>query len=250
MRVEIDLTKSATQNMTLLYEKAKKLKEKEKRVEEEIEKTKELIKNRKIQINKKQDAKRIRKKEWYEKFRFSFTSKHKLMIAGRSAKENDLLVKRYFEENDLFFHADIHGAAVVILKKGKEADDKELEECAQFAACYSNAWKSRLATIDVYALEKEQVLKGDSDTFVPTGSFVLKGRRRWFRNIELALIITKEQDKAMVFPAKINKKGIVIKPGKEEKNKIAKKIAKMLSIDEQELFPLIPGPSQIVAVKK
>ncbi len=250
MRIEIDLTKTATQNMTFLYEKAKQLKEKEKRIEEEIEKTKELIKNRKMQINKKQEVKKIRKKEWYEKFHFSFTSKHKLMIGGRSAKENDLLVKKYFEQNDLFFHADIHGASVVILKKGKEANEEEMQECAQFTACYSKAWKLHLASIDVYALEKEQVLKGDESTFVPTGSFVLKGKRKWMKNVELALTITKEQDRAMVFPARMNKKGVVIKPGKEEKNKIAKKIAKMLSIDEQELLPLLPGPSQIVAVKK
>ncbi|EJW04606.1 hypothetical protein EDEG_01190 [Edhazardia aedis USNM 41457] len=52
-----------------------------------------------------------------------------LVIAGRSAQENDLLVKKHLSNDDLFFHADVAGAATVILKNGVKCLKNDLKPC-------------------------------------------------------------------------------------------------------------------------
>ncbi len=41
------------------------------------------------------------------------------MLGGRDASQNEELVKKYMGGQDLFVHADVHGASVVIVK-GKD----------------------------------------------------------------------------------------------------------------------------------
>ncbi len=249
MKIEIDLTKSAAQNMSALYERVKALKQKRERIIEAIRRTEEELKAActLTQHEKVLSTLASRPKQWYEAYRFSFTSGGKLMLIGRSAKENELLVKKYLEKRDLFFHADIHGGAVVILKNGISAEEEELKECAQLTASYSRAWKQKISAIDVYAVKKEQVEKLAG---LPTGSFAIKGKRMWFYNTPLAILITKEPDGARVYPTLVQKSGVIIKPGKQKKEKLAKKVAKLLGCEAQEILPLLPGEGEVVSVKK
>ena len=46
----------------------------------------------------------VRKKLWYERFRWFITSDGLLAIGGKDATSNDILIKRHTEENDLIFH--------------------------------------------------------------------------------------------------------------------------------------------------
>ena len=39
-----------------------------------------------------------------------------LVVSGRDAQQNELLVKRYLRPGDLYVHADLHGAATTILR--------------------------------------------------------------------------------------------------------------------------------------
>lgn len=43
-----------------------------------------------------------------------------LVISGRDAQQNELIVKRYLRKNDIYVHADLHGASscVVLNPKG------------------------------------------------------------------------------------------------------------------------------------
>ncbi len=237
IEIELDPKLSVQDNATVYYDKAKKLKRKLKGIEEAIKKTEELIaKEEKKQEEQRGLEKKIeRKKEWFESFHWMKLGNF-LVIGGRDAKSNTRLVKNYFEEEDLFFHADVTGASVVIAKKGKQMKEEELEKVAQFAASFSRAWKAGRGAVDVYAVEKSQVkTAAKAGEYLAAGSFVIEGKRRWFRNTVLELKIGfNEEGKLMIAPPSVLRKGVAIKPDlKSTKGNSAKLIFKKL----KEIYP-------------
>lgn len=255
MKLKINVKKTLNENAADYYNKGKFARKKIDRLEKEIEKTKELLKKEEGKPKNKKKTRIKRDKEWFERFHWFYTSNGKLVIAGKDAKQNDILYSQYLEDNDLFFHADIQGAPATILKNGLNATQKEKEETAQFAASYSSAWKTGYATIDVYALRKEQVGKHAQGGHVGKGAFTLTGEREWFKNTVLGLIIfieknEKDEEIVKVIPEnqKIKMKNqIIIKPGNKEKGEIAKIIAKTLDIEIDEILQVLPqGKTDII----
>ncbi len=53
---------------------------------------------------------------------------------------------RYMRPGDVYVHADLHGAASVIVKNpsGKPVPPKTLNEAGHMAICYSVAWDSKV----------------------------------------------------------------------------------------------------------
>jgi predicted ribosome quality control (RQC) complex YloA/Tae2 family protein len=43
-----------------------------------------------------------------------------LVVAGRDKIQNDIIVKHYMQKGDIYFHANVHGAASVLLKNPTE----------------------------------------------------------------------------------------------------------------------------------
>jgi hypothetical protein len=73
---------------------------------------------------------------WFEKFRWFITSENYLIIGGRDAQQNELLVKRYLRPRDVYLHADSHGAPTLIIKNDTPSEDippKTLNESGVFA---------------------------------------------------------------------------------------------------------------------
>ena len=161
-----------------------------------------------------------------------------LAIGGRDAQQNEMLNSKYFGDSDLFFHADIFGAPVVILKDGAKADNATREEVAQFAACYSSAWKQMLGVVDVYAMRREQVSKSSEKGYLGTGSFLLKGEREWYRGMKLELAMFLDNGRLMAVPSKAFEKMRFeklqyarITLGDSIKSDAAKRIARILGYD-------------------
>ncbi len=187
MEIDVDYTKSAQENAQNYFEKAKEAKKKlegAKQTAARLEgKVKSLEKSKFIE-------KKIRKREereWYEKFYWFFASNGMLAIGGRSAQQNEEIVSRYLGPKDLFFHANIFGASAVALKDGKSASKDVEEEAAQFAACFSKAWENGLSAVDVFAVGREQISKSSQAGSLGTGSFLISGERKWFKNVRLEL---------------------------------------------------------------
>ena len=44
------------------------------------------------------------------------SSDNLLIIAGRDAQQNEMIVKRYMDRGDIYVHAEIHGASSVVIK--------------------------------------------------------------------------------------------------------------------------------------
>jgi predicted ribosome quality control (RQC) complex YloA/Tae2 family protein len=244
MGTKIFYNKTVHENAAYYYDLSKEVKEKiiglEKAIEETEKEIKEAKKGEKKQIRIK------RTKEWYEKFHFSFTSGGRLMIGGRNAQQNDILVARHMTDNDLFFHADIQGASAVILLDGLNASESELAEVAQFAASFSKAWINGNASVDVYAVKRDQLSKHAHGGFIPTGAFAISGERRWFRATRLALRVGINEKRAVIIPDNSQvklKDAFTLVPSRSGKDKgaIAKSFAKHFNLNPDDLLELLPN---------
>jgi len=172
------------------------------------------------------------KKQWYHRFRWFVTGDNVVVIGGRDAGQNEELVKKYLAGGDLFVHADVHGASVVIVK----GPTQRMDEVAQFAASYSGAWKSGHFSADVFSALPSQVSKTpEHGEFVTRGSFIVRGERTWYRNVPLGVAIGLQiEPQAAVIggpPEEIRKRAkayVELIPGQFEPNDVAKKVLRIL----------------------
>jgi len=258
VKVPLDIGRSAQENAAGYYERAKKFREKAEGVERAIDNTKEELE--KFESVAEKRPKIRRKAQWYEKFHWFISSDGFLVIGGRDAEQNEQLFSRYFEDADIFLHADIHGAPFTIVKNGCGAPEKTVEEAAQFAGSYSSAWKEGLGSVDVYAARKEQVSKHSHGEYVPKGGFMIKGDRKWFKNIELKMYIGVTESGVECIPALCGNSRFTsyteIKPGGVGKSDLSKKLFRLLSDklseekmnwDEEDILrALPPGGGEMV----
>ena len=172
------------------------------------------------------------KKQWYHRFRWFITSDGIVVMGGRDAGQNEELVKKYMAGGDLFVHADVHGASVVIVKGTTE----RMDEVAQFAASYSGSWRSGHFSADVYSVLPPQVSKTpETGEYVSRGSFIVRGERTWYRNVPLGIAIGMQlEPQAAVIggpTAAIRKHArtyVELTPGQFEPNDVAKKVLRIL----------------------
>lgn len=254
MNLKLFYEKSVHENAAHYYQLAKESREKITGVEKAMEETRKEIE--KAKKGEKREVRMKKQKEWYGKFHYCFTSAGHLIIGGRNAQQNDQLFAKHMEDKDLFFHADIQGASAVILKDGLEANEDELKEAAQFAACFSKAWLNANASVDVYAVKKGQLSKHVSGGFIPTGAFAISGERVWFRETKLELRIGKDEEGMLVILPSVSKKAIknalVLVPSKsgKEKGAIAKSLAKRYDVHPDELLEILPNGKSKTAEAK
>lgn len=247
MKVKINVHKTIEQNAALYYEDAKKIKGKLLGATESIENTKQkLAKLEAQEIEKKKIPARAadREKKWYEKFHWFISSNDFLVIGGKDATSNEIIVKKHAEPDDLVLHTDLAGSPFVIIKaNGKKIDDKTVKEAAQFCAAYSKAWKLGLGSAEVYMIKPEQVQK---DLGLPKGSFMIYGKREYFSpKLEVAVGVDKNGNIIGGPVAAVEKhaeKFVIVTPGSSKKTEAAKKIRLKLGTDSiDEIAKFLPG---------
>jgi len=132
------------------------------------------------------------KKKWFEKYIWSISTNDFLIIGGKDARTNELIIKKYATEDDIIFHADIRGSPFVILKEGlsKNADYIDMYDAAYITASYSKAWQLGLSSIAVYYVKKDQLSKHPpTGEYLRTGSFMIYGKRNYIKGVPLVLYI-------------------------------------------------------------
>jgi len=266
MDVQLDLRKSVSENARDFYEKAKKATEKIKGARKALDDTEEALKgiDSGEQPNRGVRRKDVIKLRWYEKFRWFESTKGFLVVGGRDAVTNEILIKKHVESNDLIFHADVQGAPFFVVKNPSsvQVDEDTLRETAQAAASYSSAWKRGVGSCDVYQVKPEQVSKtAESGEYIPKGGFMIRGHKNWFRDTSLRLAVgfeiaegiriiggpvksinAKTKHYAEIVPGNLKSKELAI----EVKNEVLKKcgkdagqLIKKASIEDIQKF--IPG---------
>lgn len=226
MRITIDIHKSVQANAAYYYERAKRSKKKIEGAQRAYEETLKKIENLALKKQQQQKKPEERKKQWFEKFRWYISSEGKLVIGGRDATTNDIIIKKYLEPNDLVFHTQLKGSPFVVIKAGSQKiTQEEKEEAATFCASHSKQWEAKISLADVYSIKPEQVKK---EFGLPKGSFMIYGERAYMKApLELAIGLL-EEDKVMCGPVHAVKKHcrevLIVRQGSTKKSDAAKKI--------------------------
>jgi len=250
----LDLRKTLYEDAAGFYERGKRAKQKlegaqaaladsKKKLEEVEAKTRDAQATQlstPSEVEEELEKHRIKHKEWFEKFRWFISSDGLLVVAGKDAVTNEVLIKKYTEDSDIVFHADIIGAPFVVIKtEGKTPSDQCLHEAGEFAAAFSRGWREGFGSVDVYWVKPEQLSKGGSSgESVAHGAFVVHGQRNWIRGVPLrtALGIAVDEEMGVVrigggpvdsVKAKTNA-FVVIVPGNDEGKQLFKHILKAL----------------------
>jgi len=187
MKLSLDITKSVENNAQTYFEKAKKAKKKldgaRKALERSIKKfDKEQVRSDK-EISKLREAAKVkekRKKKWFEKFRWFVSSNGFLVIGGRDATTNEIIIKKNTLPNDLVFHTDMSGSPFFVIQENtsdKKIDEVDIKEAIDATFIFSRAWKLGLATANVFYVKPDQVTKeANTGEFLPKGAFMIRGK--------------------------------------------------------------------------
>lgn len=252
VKIILDIDKSIEENASAYYDKAKKIKKKIEGAKEALARSLEKFdklekKQQKLEKEEKPEEKAARKKEWYEKFRWFYSSEGFLCIGGRDATTNEIIVKKHMDKEDVVFHTDMAGSPFFIIKtKGKKVGEMTLEEAAQATAAYSKAWKAGLTTTDVFYVKPEQVSKeAQSGEYMAKGAFMIRGKTTYIHpDIKIAVGIKDGQIMGGPVSAieKNSEKFVVVVQGKDKASDIAKKARKELGGGElDEIIRFLPS---------
>ena len=252
-KLTLDLAKSIDENAAVYFEKAKKIKKKiegaEAALKENLRKLNDLeAKKEKDEIKKSGEKKlKERKPEWFEKFRWFVSSEGFLVIGGRDATSNEVVIKKHLDSDDLVFHTDMAGSPFFVVKSGgKQIGVKTKEEAADATCTFSRAWKLGLQTSSVFFVSPEQVSKKTkSGEFMGKGAFMIYGKTNYINNkINLAIGINKEQQ-IMAGPIESVKahceKYAAMIQGTEKVSSVAKNIRHKIGGSLDEIIRALPS---------
>ncbi len=213
--------------------------------EDAIENLKKKIEELDVMIHEEKERHKMKKiterrtlpKKWYERFIWSISTNGFLIVAGRDATTNEILIKKYMEEQDLVLHSEIHGSPFTLLKDGINAKQEDIYDAALITASYSKAWKIGISTVPVYYVTPEQVSKkAPSGEYMKKGSFMIYGKKNYIRGLLLELfigIISREGVRKILVSSKNSvlnnsiknqKKIFRLTQGKTPKSKVVNKI--------------------------
>ncbi|MEM2584388.1 MAG: ribosome rescue protein RqcH [Thermoproteota archaeon] len=230
----LEMDSSAAFNASKMFEEAKKIEKHLSEIDAKILALKEKIAPSRILPKKKTEE-----KKWYEKFRWNISANGSLILAGKDAGTNELLVKKYVNRNSIVLHADFVGAPFVTIYNVENPSQEELEEAALMAACYTTkAWESKYAYLDVYWVRGSQLSKqAPPGQYLPKGAFMVHGEKNFIRNVELKLWVGITDSGEIVYGSlrKVKEKCVryaYVVPGNRDKNKEASRLVGKLLEDK------------------
>ena len=195
---QVEMQPNLAKVSSMLFARAKEMERGDASIEEARRKILtqiEKLRGQTAAIHKKVIVKEQTTKEWYERYRWFVTTDGLLAIGGRDASSNSALIRKHLTEDDVVFHAELHGSPFFILKNAAAPAregmiDSSLSEVAKATVSFSRGWKDGLSSADAYWVMPEQVKKGaPTGQFVPKGSFVIEGKRNYLKGVEIRLAI-------------------------------------------------------------
>ncbi|GMH40784.1 hypothetical protein BSKO_08688 [Bryopsis sp. KO-2023] len=187
IKVQVDLGLSAFGNASMHYGTKKENIRKEQRTHQAKESAlkaseKKALAKLKQQQNVVAPLHQLRKPHWFEKFHWFISSENYIVISGRDAQQNDLVVKRYMEKDDLYVHADTHGAASTIIKNHQPEHPippLTLQQAGAACVCRSKAWDGKIVT-SAWWVYADQVSKtAPTGEYLSTGGFMIRGKKNF-----------------------------------------------------------------------
>jgi len=243
-KIKIDLNSSLPTTASALFNESKKQKAAIGSIEKLIEKTeKELQKVvKKGESTKQITVTQVRKKNWFERYRWFYTSDGILAVGGRDSSSNSAIIRKRLEKNDKVFHTEMSGSPFFLLKDDISPTSASLTEAAHATVCFSRAWKESIYGSSAYWVNPDQVKKAaPSGQSMGKGSFAIEGQRNFVKisTLKLCVAIIKQEENYLLTcgPPSIQDRCVcyaMIEPGSMEMVDIAKKIrVQFITINEE-----------------
>uniref|UniRef100_A0A6N2M2T8 CCHC-type domain-containing protein n=1 Tax=Salix viminalis TaxID=40686 RepID=A0A6N2M2T8_SALVM len=185
-KVEVDLALSAHANARRWYEMKKKQESKQEKTVTAHEKAfKAAEKKTRLQLSQEKAVATIshmRKVHWFEKFNWFISSENYLVISGRDAQQNEMIVKRYVSKGDLYVHADLHGASSTVIKNHRPEQPVPpltLNQAGCFTVCHSQAWDSKILTSAWWVYPHQVSKTAPTGEYLTVGSFMIRGKKNF-----------------------------------------------------------------------
>ena len=193
----------------------------------------------------------------YKKYRWFFTKSGKLVYGGKSAEQNEEIVKKVVENlnpqkkyekefgkkkggsYNIVMHTKIPGSPFSVIDSPMEKiSEEDLEECAVWTACFSRAWRSKLKKTPVDVFTSEQIVKKRG---MKEGTFGVIGKIDR-RAVELKLVLIEQKGVLRAVPeaSSKGKKLMVLVPGEKPKEKYAYEISEKLKKKKDEVLNALP----------
>ncbi|KAK5732219.1 hypothetical protein LTR17_010665 [Elasticomyces elasticus] len=198
LAIDIDLALSAWVNARQYYDQKRTAAEKKERTAQASQKALKST-EQKVMADLKKGLKQekevlrpVRKQMWFEKFVYFVSSDGYLVLAGHDAQQNEILYRRYLKKGDIYIHADLHGAASVIIKNNPATPEapippSTLSQAGHLAVCTSSAWESK-AVMSAWWVYSDQVSKtAPTGEYLTTGGFMIRGKKNYLPPAQLLL---------------------------------------------------------------
>ena len=196
--VDIDLALSPWSNARQYYEQKRTAADKEQKTLQASEKAlksteKKITADLKKGLKEEKEVLRpVRKQFWFEKFYYFLSSEGYLVLAGKDVQQSEILYKRYLDKGDVYIHAELNGAASVIVKNKSGSASlpippSSLTQAGAFCVATSSAWDSK-AIMAAWWVNAEQVSKtAPTGEYLGPGLFVVKGQKNFLPPAQLLL---------------------------------------------------------------
>ncbi|XP_010273525.1 PREDICTED: nuclear export mediator factor NEMF isoform X2 [Nelumbo nucifera] len=185
-KVEVDLALSAHANARRWYELKKKQESKQEKTVTAHEKAfKAAERKTRLQLSQEKSVAAIshmRKVHWFEKFNWFISSENYLVISGRDAQQNEMIVKRYMSKGDIYVHAELHGASSTVIKNHKPehpVPPLTLNQAGCFTVCHSQAWDSKIVTSAWWVYPHQVSKTAPTGEYLTVGSFMIRGKKNF-----------------------------------------------------------------------
>jgi len=265
-KIKIDLNSSLPTTASSLFNESKKQKAAIGSIEKLLRKTESELEK---VIKKGESAKpvsfsQVRKKNWFERYRWFYTTDGVLAVGGRDSSSNSAIIRKHLDKNDKVFHAEISGSPFFLLKDNGAATPASLTEVAHATVCFSKVWKEPMYGSSAYWVNPDQVKKGaPSGQSMAKGSFMIEGQRNFVKisTLKMCVAIIKHEESYLLTcgPPSLKNTAVcyaMIEPTGQDMADVAKriryvflssneKIAKPFSIDDY-VRVLPAGPCRII----
>src|SRR3989344_4300057 len=101
----------------------------------------------------------------YKKYRWFETRSGKIVVGGKSASQNDELIKllKSKQRELIVMHTSTPGSPFsIILSDINKVTKSDLEESAIFTGCFSRAWRERKFGAEIHVFKLSQLSKSGS----------------------------------------------------------------------------------------
>lgn len=255
LAVDIDLAQSPWANARLYYDQRRTATVKQEKTAQASVKAlksteQKVMADLKKNLKQEKDVLRpVRKQMWFEKFTYFVSSDGYLVLAGKDVQQTETLYRRYLKKGDVYVHADLQGAASVIIKNnpktpGAPIPPSTLSQAGNLSVCTSSAWESK-AVMSAWWVPGEQISKiAPTGEFLSAGIFNIKGKKSYLPPAQLllgfgVLFQISEESKARHFKNRLGDGGAggaaaAPADGSELEKEVAQEIAQEKADDEDD----------------